>query len=252
MDKHNFWKKVISIPKLEWKKILMACAVIILPNVIFGAASVFTGTARPLLNLDYILAAVLFVLPWKPLRILGALGFWAALLFDVLMLVMQQFPFMDLIGALYLAPFIFNAPLVYQILVGILVIYLIAMPMILQKISRKTDMFHTLATAIPLIVIGYFTGHLQYHERSEQANMFGANNFYYAKSQYLLYQSSQDNGFLEAARTDPIFLKLLSQERAVSRLNQLKSDKVLLIVNESWGSRRMKNCKMPFWKKSRR
>lgn len=228
-------QKEILLPPVKWHKVIMAFAVVVLPNVIFWLISVFNGAARPLLNLDYALVALLFVLSWKPLHLFGALAFWLALLFDVLMLVMQQFPFMDLIGALYLAPFILNAPFVYQMLAIVLLIYLIAMPMLLQKLAVKTDLFHMMLFVIPLGVIAYFTGHLQYYERSVQANMFGANNFYYAKSQYLLYQSSQENGFLDAARTEPIFLKLLSQEQAISRFQQPRAKKILLIMNESWG-----------------
>lgn len=235
MSANSIFKKEIQLPLFEWKKFGAGLVLGLLPNLFFVAAAVFTGTARPLLNLDYLLSALLFVLPWRLAKMAGLLFFWAALLFDVLMLVMQQFPFMDLIGAWYLAPFIFNAPLIYQLLAVMLVLYLLSMPLALKRISDKSDVFHFLLWSVPLAVLAYFTGHVQYYERSVQANMFGANNFYYAKSQFQLYRASQDTGFLDAARTEPVFLKLLDQKQAVTELSKPLSDKVLLIVNESWG-----------------
>lgn len=228
-------QKEIRVPPFSWRKFGFAVLISLLPNLIFLAVAVFTDTARPLVNWDYLLPALLFTLPWRGMKMVGCLVFWLALLFDVLMLVMQMFPFLDLNGAWYLMPFIFNAPAVYQALAVGLALYLLAMPFVLQKTGRQTDGFHLLLWGVPLVVAGYFTGHLQYHDRSVQANMFGANNFYYAKSQFQLYQASQDTVFLEAARTEPVFMKLLDQKQAVSALAQPRSERVLLIVNESWG-----------------
>ena len=57
---------------------------VVLPNLLFWILAGLTGTARPIINLDYIAAAALFALGWKPAKWAGVLLFWAALLFDVL------------------------------------------------------------------------------------------------------------------------------------------------------------------------
>jgi len=129
----------IRLPSLRLKYFAYALLLVVLPNLLFWILAGLTGTARPIINLDYIAAAALFALGWKPAKWAGVLLFWAALLFDVLMLVMQQFPFMDLLGAIYLAPFIMKAPLLYQVLTGSLLLYLLLMPLILSKTADKTD-----------------------------------------------------------------------------------------------------------------
>lgn len=235
MSKLSFLSTQIPLPRFQIKLLGFAILLVLLPNIIFWILALITSTARPIINLDYVTATLLLTLPWKPTKWLGVLSFWFALLFDVLMLVMQQFPFMDLLGALYLAPFIMKAPLLYQVLTGILLLYVLLMPFILEKTSQKTNFWHTSLLVIPLFVISYFTSHLQYYERSAQANIFGANNFYYARSQYSLYSSSQNADFLTAGFSDPVFLPLGKQQRAASHLLNPHSQKILIIVNESWG-----------------
>ncbi len=56
---------------------------------------------------------------------------------------------MDLIGAINLVPFILTAPTPYQIMTGLLLLYMLAMPFVLQKAAAKTD-FRTLPSA-PLL-----------------------------------------------------------------------------------------------------
>ena len=235
MEPSSLLSKQIRLPSLRLKYFAYALLLVVLPNLLFWILAGLTGTARPIINLDYIAAAVLFALGWKPAKWAGVLLFWAALLFDVLMLVMQQFPFMDLLGAIYLAPFIMKAPLLYQVLTGSLLLYFLLMPLILSKTADKTDFFHVSVLVAPLLIAAYFTGHLQYYERSAQFNLFGANNFYYAKSQYLLYSSSQNAEFIRQGLHSPVFMPLKNQQRAASHLLKPQSDKILMIVAESWG-----------------
>lgn len=235
MEPSSLLSKQIRLPSLRLKYFAYALLLVVLPNLLFWILAGLTGTARPIINLDYIAAAALFALGWKPAKWAGVLLFWAALLFDVLMLVMQQFPFMDLLGAIYLAPFIMKAPLLYQVLTGSLLLYLLLMPLILSKTADKTDFFHVSVLVVPLLIAAYFTGHLQYYERSAQFNLFGANNFYYAKSQYLLYSSSQNADFIKQGFQSPVFMPLKNQQRAASHLLKPQSDKILMIVAESWG-----------------
>lgn len=81
------------------------------------------------------------------------------------MFVMQLFPFMDFDGALQLLPFILSAPWLYKVLSLILILYMVGMPIFLEYLVKKTNCFHTFLLCVPIVVAGYFTGHLQYYER---------------------------------------------------------------------------------------
>ena len=224
----------ISLPKISSRQMLCSFLLLLLPNIAFLLLAWFTKTARPLVNIDYFLSAILLSTSIRPVKWVGILLFWWALIMDSLMFVMQLFPFMDFDGALQLLPFILSAPWLYKVLSLVLIVYMVGMPIFLEYLGKKTNCFHTLLLCVPIAVVGYFTGHLQYYERELQANLFGRNNFYYAKSQFELYQSTQDFDFLLERGVDPVFSPL-KFDQASRHLLQPYSRKILFIVNESWG-----------------
>ena len=234
MQIKSFFLQEIPLPAFSKRAFLFALLMVLLPNLAFLGLAWLSDTARPLINLDYLIAALLLVLPWRPLKWLGVAAFLVAALFDGLMFVMQLFPFMDLNGAIYLAPFLFNAPLLYRLLAGGFLLYALLMPWLLEKIGRQTDIAHVAGLAAVLAVAAYFSGHLQYYERDKQFILFGANNFYYGKSQFGLYMAAQNIDFLKEMQTQPMFSSL-NFPRAVQHLNPVGSNKILLVVNESWG-----------------
>lgn len=224
----------ISLPDMPKHSWLYALLLMLLPNVVFLLLAWFTDTARPLVNLDYLVPVLLLALPIRSLKWLGIIAFMAAVLFDTLMFVMQLFPFMDLNGALYLLPFIINAPSLYKILAISLVLYVIFMPWALHKLLPRTHWLPILLALAVMVPLAYFSGHLQYHERSLQSILFGGNNFYYAKSQWALYMQGQQMDFLVAAKAEPVFSEL-QFDQASGQLQGFDNQKVLVIVNESWG-----------------
>ncbi|HEZ4064374.1 TPA: LTA synthase family protein, partial [Neisseria meningitidis] len=235
MNIHTLLSKQWTLPPFLPKRLLLSLLILLAPNAVFWVLALLTATARPIVNLDYLPAALLIALPWRFVKIAGVLAFWLAVLFDGLMMVIQLFPFMDLIGAINLVPFILTAPAPYQIMTGLLLLYMLAMPFVLQKAAAKTDFRHIAVCAAVVAAAGYFTGHLSYYDRGRMANIFGANNFYYAKSQAMLYTVSQNADFITAGLVDPVFLPLGNQQRAATHLNEPKSQKILFIVAESWG-----------------
>lgn len=48
---------------------------------------------------------------------------------------------------------------------GLLLLYMLAMPFVLQKAAAKTDFRHIAACAAVVAAAGYFTGHLSYYDR---------------------------------------------------------------------------------------
>lgn len=225
----------IELPKVSCSATLYALLLIVLPNIFFLMLAWFTNTARPIVDLDYFIVAMLLVIPVRLVRWIGILLFWLAVLFDSLMFVMQLFPFMDFSGALYLTPFVLKAPLLYKITCLVLLLYIIGMPMLLGRFCKKTNFFHVALFCVPLAVIGYFTGHLQYHYRTlYNNNAFGRDNFYYVKSQFSLYRSNQADAFIRESSVVPVFSQL-KFDRAANHLMRPQSQRILFIMNESWG-----------------
>ena len=228
------WNQNIQLPAFSCRKSGYALMLALAPNILFLLLAWFTNTARPLINLDYFIAALLFSMPWRMSRYLGIAVFLFCTLFDILMFVMQLFPFIDINGAIYLIPFIFNAPWSYQTLFVLAISYIIIMPLGLWKLGIRTNLYHVLWVCIPLAVLSYFTGLFQYHERSLQMNIFGRNNFFYGKSQIELYFANKSFATFTISNAAPNFLPLRFAH-ASAQLAQPPSSKILFIVNESWG-----------------
>lgn len=231
----DFLKTEINLPSIHAKKMLVAFSLVLLCNVVFWVLAYHTSTARPLVNVDYFLGFLLLCLPIKPKllpQILGVLFLFIAFVFDVMMLVMQLFPFMDLAGFIYFLPFVKVAPTLYQLLIGVGVLLLVALFFAVVKLSAKTDAYHVSLLSVLFVVLWYFTQYFQYHDRGISRSMFGANNFYYIKSQYALYHENQKIDFISEVSVTPQFSPYVG-ERASEHLKQ--SDKILFIVNESWG-----------------
>lgn len=224
----------IRLPETTPRSLIYSILLILSPNIIFLLLAWFTNTARPLINLDYFLAALLLTIPVRLPNLFGILLFWAAVVFDSLMFVMQLFPFMDFSGVLYLTSFILKAPLLYKLFCLALLFYIIGMPILLKRFGKETNFVQVLLLSLLFTVVAYFTGHEQYHERNLQANLFGRNNFYYAKSQFNLYQINQADAFIQESGITPVFFPL-KFGRAAHHLTKPQSHKILFIVNESWG-----------------
>lgn len=228
------WNITIPLPPFSGKACIYAVLLLCLPNLFFGILTWFLSAARPLFNLDYVLPMLLLVATWRTVRLFGVLTYWLAVIFDCLMLIMQLFPFMDLAGVIYLAPFVVNAPLHYQGVLVLLVVYGAAMPYLLRRyVAVRTNIPHVLGVAALLLPVAYFTGHIQYHERHVQDIVFGRNNFYLFKSQSSLYFSNQNLEFLQGGFNQPTLSKLKYQ-RAADLLEKYADDKVLLVLVESW------------------
>lgn len=225
-----------KLPTFSKQSFLMAVLMLVLCNFIFWGLAFITHTARPIISFDYFLPIILFCIPYRGSKFLGVLIFMVVIAFDVVMFTMQLFPFMDIDGFLYFLPFIKVAPLLYQIMAVLTIVILLVMPLLLIKLSKRTNLYHVLILLIPLGVVGYFTQHLQYYKRDAWGDVFAVNNFYYIASQINLYQQNKRSDFLVTGNAQPDFFDY-SGDYASKHLT--KPNKVLLIISESWG--RFKN-----------
>ncbi|HGO7806258.1 TPA: LTA synthase family protein, partial [Neisseria meningitidis] len=105
---------------------------------------------------------------------------------------------------------------------GLLLLYMLAMPFVLQKAAAKTDFRHIAVCAAVVVAAGYFTGHLSYYDRGRMANIFGANNFYYAKSQAMLYTVSQNADFITAGADQPRRLSRIRHFQPQAQMHRIR------------------------------
>lgn len=219
----------INIP---WKACLPALLFVLLPNVFFWLAAFWGHAARPLINWDYLWVSALMVVPFRPAKFLAALLFVGCMLFDVLMLAMQWFPFMDLAAVRYLAPFITIAPMRYMVMAGIVAVYALLMPIVLAVLARKVRKSAVWLVCAALAVMSYFVGDMMYHEAPPER--FGRDDYYISAGQFDAYRKETGNTFAEWANSMPK-VEPYPKENAVQHLLKPFSKKLLLVVNESWG-----------------
>lgn len=231
----SIWSKEYKLPAINFNKIIYVLALILIPNLIFLIISIFTETSRPFLNIDYVLPVMLLLLKNRLCQLLGGIGLVVVTVSDIAMFVIQLFPFMDLQGALYLAPFLLQGPTRYIVFILIIVIYTLLSPILIRLLSKHVDNFHTLLVGSIILVLSYFsyTSDLQYKQGSGAT--FGSNNYYVMASQIDLYFEIQEVSFLKAASVTPTFSPT-NYERVAEKLTKPFNDKILLIVVESLGA----------------
>lgn len=223
--------------KPNYKTLALALLFLIIPNLFFLMGSYFVGLSRPLINIDYFLACILFAMPNRFLKWLGVFAFVIAVFIDVTMLSMQLFPFLDISAMLSLAPFLINAPLRYMVLVGLVVLYLAFMPPLMTKASKrlftqKHDWYSVLIMALFGFVMYYNFNDIRYVD--VEGDRFAQSDFFVIHSQYKRYRWVADSEFVEHFSKIPTISPL--GDEITNATHRLKNaDKILLIVAESWG-----------------
>lgn len=226
------------------KQLLLSLLFLLLPNIPFLAIAAYQGLARPLINIDYFLPAILLVLPlpYKLGKIAGILLFMLAIIIDFLMFTMQLFPFMDMAAVKYLATFLFTAPVRIIALVLIASVYTLIFPFLLNKIkniSWKLTVFWSCLGCVFFWSMNHLGMEMKYHD--EPGLRFGRNNYYVMNSQFKLYHDEMSNIWIQLITSVVPKISPYTNENASHRFKQPYSDKILLIVAESWGVAREKN-----------
>lgn len=80
MQIKSFFLQEIPLPAFSKRAFLFVLLMVLLPNMAFLGLAWLSDTARPLINLDYLVAALLLMLPWRLLKWLGMLAFLVAAL----------------------------------------------------------------------------------------------------------------------------------------------------------------------------
>lgn len=97
-----------------YKPYMMILSVILILNITFFAVSYFYGLQRSLINIDYM---IIFLFAYYKNRVNDIFLFlilFCIFFIDVLLLVLQIFPFVQLNDLMYLSTFILRSPALYK------------------------------------------------------------------------------------------------------------------------------------------
>lgn len=257
----------------------LALVFVLLPNVAFLLGAYLTGIARPLVNVDYFLVCLLWMLPHRLARWVGTVAFVLTTLIDAMMMAMQLFPFLDIATAMSLAPFLINAPTRYLVMTGLVVVYLALMPVLMMTLRQRWFAHRGSFVAVLVwVVIGgvAYVSLNEYKYRPHiQAERFAQSDYFYIHSQYSRYRWVANSEFAEhfgkipttkpidkayithhfgavkSGITEPESRPLVTTANSeatgdkgveIGDVVRAPSDKMLLIVAESWGVARNSNA----------
>lgn len=220
----SLFQRDFSLPRPSCKQWGALALCLILPNILFWLLTWFTIGQRTIFNVDYLLAMICFLLPFRITKILGVIIFWLAVFFDAIMFTIYFFPFIDLSSLRYLLPFFSIAPKIYQIAIFVFLAYALILPIFMKKIAKWQNPW--LATAAIAIFMMF----------SVVDKDLGLS---WVSSQFGFYKKVSKSNFAIFSQKMPTLSPYpANKETASRRLLQPNSDKILYIVAESWGSAR--------------
>lgn len=264
----------------DYRSLGLALIFVLLSNVLFLVGAYLTGIARPIINVDYLAVCILWAIPHRLAKWVGTLSFVVAVLIDAMMMAMQLFPFLDISAAISLAPFLVNAPLRYMVMTGVVVGYIVLMPVLMIWLSRrwfvkKWSFLYVVVWAV--IGVWGYTNFNEFRYMGVSGERFAQSDYFYIHSQYKRYRHVADSGFAgyfnQVPQMIPIDVAYISHHFGAVKSGIVEpesrplvtadtdrrvlgdkgvdigddvprqlSDKMLLIVAESWGVARDSNA----------
>lgn len=205
---------------------------ILLTNIFLYVFSFILGLDRPIINIDYLLLYLFYLFfnysRWR--KIIAVAGLLTISSIDILLLVNQIFPFVQIGDLFYLSTFVFTGPLAYQKWLFIAVFYLISIYILSSKyFFIKHESIRSVEMLIYIVccfVLAPF-------------------NFNMIKSQTLFFTNNYAQDYHKIRGNDEYLVK--NKYQSVSRplfaniKQNSNSDKILLIINESLGKATDKN-----------
>lgn len=200
---------------------------IFLPNVlmILACISIDVNINRAPINIDYFLPIILLACKNKYLRALGSIAFILAFLVDVLYVILGSIPYhITLPDFFYLVASLFSGPNIfkyYALIVLVLGIVQLALVYFFSKKIKLQPLLVVYVFSVLFSTLCYFSFSL---------NVMGSQSYYFMKNRkelmtlpadFILHPTEFYNG------TSPWFEKL--------KHNGKLNNKLLLVVNESWG-----------------
>lgn len=198
---------------------------VIATNILLYIVSRYLGLARPIINTDYLLVYLLFLLfPYK--NYVKAVFLLLAVILstvDIILFAMQVFPFIQLNDLFYLSTFIFTGPDTYQKILVSAVIYIAAIYLLLSSYFFKEAILNKKLVLLSIVAVIFISVLNMTNIRSQLLFFIINYNHDYnliADNKSLLIPNKYDS---------------ISSELFDRRINDNDNKKILFIVNESWG-----------------
>jgi len=217
--------------KVEYLKVFIGSLLIILiPNMIMTLLAYLTDTERLLINIDYFIPLLLLACRQ---RILFIIIFILISLLDFLALFTQLFPFIRISDLLYLSKFAFISSSSYQIYGITIILLLIAQIYIYLK--KYKPGYNKVIIILFNIIIFYYAYSIYFLDNSSRS--FRKINTSLVGSQTINNMSYLNSGFLQTYTMEGDIFQKSKVKGSTSDLFDYpgSQDKVLLVVNESWG-----------------
>ena len=212
------------------KIILAGLLIVLLPNLVMSLLAYLVDAKRLIINVDYFIPLLLLACRQ---RLLFVLAFIIISLADFLVLFTQLFPFIRLSDLVYLSKFAFISSTSYQLYGITLIVLIIAQTYLYLKIY-KADYNKTLLVLFNIIIFYYaYSAHFLDNSRRSfltiNTHIVGSqliSNIDYVSSSFIQTYTMEGDAFQKSTvkgSTADLFTRADSH------------DKVLLVVNESWG-----------------
>ncbi len=196
---------------------------IVVPNLAILVATLYTGATRPIINCDYFLPVILFSLGY---RIFGLLTLFALFSIDCILITLQFFPFIRLTDLIYLSNFLVIGLSFYKIITTIVFVIIVSKCLLLYQYSHKL-LLKPLLLVMTLLTMLAISPILP-------------PSLPLVKSQALYFFQHKDAAFLTLADDGKLLVPIKNSSASQPWFDALHtkqplSNKVLLIVAESWG-----------------
>lgn len=207
-------------------------------NSFFWVFSLYTGSVRPLINIDYFIIIIFFIFKNKILNLIGIFLLFFILSLDVLLWIRQFFPFLTLIDAFILLKFFFNGPNIYKLGIIFYFLFFIFLIFFFNKISKNFFRGKLIIFLIGACILNIIS---DYYDAEKNLNIYKNDGFFVSQI-YYTYSLKNHMAFQQLS-WKPILSKSDYNSILSNNIDNIKNNNfsVLFIINESWGKLKDKN-----------
>lgn len=213
---------------------------ILVVNVSLNILTFNAGLGRPYINLDYLILLIFFIYKNNTTKFLLFLALSLLYFVDVVLVALQIFPFIRLSDILYLSNFVFNGPVFYRVILIFLILsliltYIVIRDYFFKKINVSLKFYLCL---ILFLILSLFFKHL--FNPLEKDSIYARFESDLIGSQLLFFIKHNNSSLVQSVKGEVSVLEPNRYGYATKTIfedidNNKISDKILLIVNESWG-----------------
>lgn len=210
--------------KLNQSYVRIAIMVLLI-NVVFASAAQYYGLSRAWINIDYLLLSLLFFYKNKTVSIILFFVLFLFIFVDFMLLGLQIFPFIQIGDLLYFSSFIFNSPPLYRIMLLLALVLIVFLFYFIKNfvadkvIYGKGDFIKIVGVLFPLFLLSSWSNPI-----------ITSQTFFAIKNSNLSVVELTGKNPMAELTTDFATKTLLNDIQT----NQLNSNRILLIISESW------------------